>query len=336
MAAWFNKKTSEAMAKMAESLKAESLGRAQAEEKLRSEIESKAAMERKVKAEAEKMLLTQYDKYNVMVERAEAKAKEAMATAGARAEEAEEKWHYYAAALAQAEEKLSRAKEQIKTEAIARFRAEERLKSESEERKRVEAQVEGAMATAKAKEEEKIHSHEAVLTDAPEKLIEAQGQVKAKAVAKAKDSPKTEIKERQSLITQSVEGVPNFKGIHRGVFHPRNIKRKFVLLLVLAIFSALTFALNVANDPSVAEPGGAMTQEQIRGRDTLVGSGTDGEQLNSDVAADLSLGSLNEPAADMTNAPALNYGSEDTVTFKVNEGTSVAVSDAQSLTIRAN
>jgi hypothetical protein len=335
VAAWFNKKTAEAMAKMAESLKAESLARAQAEEKLRAELESKAAMERKVKAEAEKMLLTQYNKYSVLVERAEAKAKEAMATAGARSEEAEEKVHYYAAALAQAEEKLSRAKEQIKTEAIARVRAEERLKSESEKRKRVEAQVEGAMAAAKAKEEEKIHSHEAVLTDVQEKLIEAKGQVKAKAVAKAKHDSKIEIKERQRLITQSVEGAHSFKQIHQGVFHPGNIKRKFILLLVLAIFSALTFALNLANDPSVAEPGGSMTREQTPAQDTLVGSDTDGEQLNSDVVADLSGGSLNEPAADMASAPASNYLSEDTITFEVEEEKSVSVSDIQALTITA-
>jgi hypothetical protein len=336
MAAWFNKKSAEAMAQMAESLKAESLARAQAEEKLRAELESKAAMERKVKSEAEKMLLTQYNKYRVMVERAEAKAKEAMARAGARAEEAEEKVQYYAAALAKAEEKLRRVKEQIKTEAIARFRAEERLKSEREKRKRVDAQVECAMADAKAKEEKNIHSHESALTDAQVKLIEAKGQVKAKAISKAKDGPKAEIQEHQSLITQYVEGAHSFERSRWGVFHPRNIKRKFVLLLVLAIFSALTFALNVANDPSVAEPGGAMTQEQTPARDTLVGSDTDGEQLNSDVAAYLSGGSLNEPAADMTNAPALNYGSRDTVIFKDTEGKSVPVSNAKSLTITAN
>ena len=81
MAAWFNKKTARAMAKMAESLKAESRARAQAEEKLRVEIETKSAIERKVKAEAEKMLLTQFNRYSVLVERADAKAKVAMASA---------------------------------------------------------------------------------------------------------------------------------------------------------------------------------------------------------------------------------------------------------------
>ncbi len=378
MAAWFNKKSAEAMAKMAESLKAESLARAQAEEKLRAEIESKAAMERKVKAEAEKLLLTQYNKYNVMVERAEAKAKEAMARAEAQVKEADQKVLSYEAALAQTEEKLSQAKEQIKTEAIARVRAEEMLKSESEERKRVEAQVEDAMAAAKTKEEEKFHSHEValtkaqekiqsyevalteaqekvhlhevaltkaqekiqsyevVLTKAQEKLIEPKGQVRAKAVAKATHGPKVGIKERQRLITQSVEGAHSFERIHRGVFHPGNIKRKFILLLVLAIFSALTFALNVSDDPSAAGPGGAVTQEETSAPDTLAGSDTNGEQPNSDVTADLSGGSLTEPAADMTNVPVLNYGSEENVIFKVNEGKSVPASDAQSLTITAN
>jgi len=54
----------------------------------------------------------------------------------------------------------------------------------------------------------------------------------------------------------------------------------------------------------VAEPGDAMTQEQ-------------------------------RPAVDMTNAPTLDSGSEDNVTFKVNEEKSVPVSDDQSLTIKA-
>lgn len=337
------------MAKMAESLKAESLARAQAEEKLKAEIESKAAMERKVKAEAEKMLIAQYNKYNAMVERAEAKAKEAMARVGAQVEEAEQKILSYEEALAQAEERLNQAKEQMKTEAIARAKAEERLKSEREERKRVEAQVECAMAAAKAKEEEKVHLHEVALTEAQEKiqsyemalseakekLIEAKGQVRAKAVATATHGPKVGIKERQRLISQSVDGGHGFKRIHGPVFHPGNIKRKFILLLVLVIFSALTFGLNIADEPSVAEPGGAMTQEQAPAPDTLAGSDNDGEQVNSDVAADLSGGSLTEPAPGMTNAPVLNNGIEDNVTFKVNEK-SVPVSGVQSLTITAN
>ncbi|MCP4607175.1 MAG: hypothetical protein GY845_00470 [Planctomycetes bacterium] len=333
MAAWFNKKTAEAMARMAESLKAESLARAEAEEKLRAELESKAAMERKVKAEAEKMLLDQYSKYNALVERAEARAKEAMATAGAQADEAEEKVRYYAAALAQVEEKLNEAKERIKTEAIARVRAEERLKSESEDRKRFEAQVEGSMGAAKAKEEEKVHWQEAAAAKAQKEQIESKGQVKAKAAAKAKDGPKAGIKERQRHFERPVERVRTFTRIQGHIFHPENIKRKFILLLVLVIFSALTFGLNIVDEPS--GPGGAMTQEQNPAPDTLAGSDTDGEQLKSDASADTSGGSLTEPAVDMTNAPGLNYGSKDDVTFKDDEVKSVPVTDFQSLTITA-
>jgi len=367
MAAWFNKKTARAMAKMADSLKAESLARAQAEEKLRVEIETKTAMERKVKAEAEKMLLAQFNKYSVQVERAEAKTKEAIGAASAQAKEAEGKIQLYASALAQAEEKLSEAQEQLKAEALARAKAEESLKAESEERKRVEAQVEDAIAAAKAKAEEKFHSYAAALTEtqeklsqakeqmktealarakaeekvqsyevslteAQEKLIEAKGQVMAKAVAKAKKGPKTEIKDRQRIFERPEKGVYTFGRIRRHVFHPGNIKRKIILLLVLVIFSALTFSLSVANDPVVVERSGVMTPAP----ETIVGSDTDREQLISDVAAEPSLGSLKGSAPGMTYAPAVNYRSEDHVTFKVSERKSVPISDTQLLTITAN
>lgn len=350
MAAWFNKKTAEALAKMAEDLKAESLARSEAEEKLRAELDSKAAMERKVKAEAEKLLLEQYNKYSVLVEKAKAESKEVMARAMAQAKESEEKVHYYAAALAQAEEKLNEAEERFKIEAIARVRAEEMLKSESEERQRIEAQLEDALAAAKAKEEEKVHSQEAAVTNVQEKLqsnkvvsaktqekrTESQGQVGSKAAAKVKHGPKAGMKERQRLIKHPVDGVHSGKRNHRGVFHPGNIKRKIILLLVLVIFSAFTFALNVAEKPSVAGPGGAMIREVMPAPDALAGRDTYGEQLKSDAAADTSGVSLAEPAVDMTNAPAFNYGSKDDVAFKVNEGMSVPVTDVQSLTLTAN
>ncbi|MHC4534165.1 MAG: hypothetical protein ACYS6K_09445 [Planctomycetota bacterium] len=318
MAAWFNKKTARAMAEMAESLKVESLARAQAEEKLRAEIEGKAAMERKVKAEAEKLLVSQFNKYNAMVERAESKAKEAMATARDQVKGAEKKVLSYEVALAQAEEKLSEAKEQLMAEALGRARAEESLKAESEERKRVEAQVAESIATAKANAEEKILSYAGILTET-DKLSEAKEQEKAGAIAfakvKAEDGLKCERKESQGFDAQSAEAINTFGRTRRGVFHPGNIKRKCILLLVLAIFSALTFELNVADEPPVTEFGGAMTPERI----ALEGSDTDGEQLNSDAAADPSFGTLTEPAADMSNAPALESGSEDNVTFKVDE-----------------
>ena len=75
MCAWFSNKTARAMAKMAESLKAESQARAEAEQKVKAAIESKAEIERKVKAEAEKILIDQFNKYNALVEKAELKAK---------------------------------------------------------------------------------------------------------------------------------------------------------------------------------------------------------------------------------------------------------------------
>jgi hypothetical protein len=348
MAAWFNKKKDKTTAQIAESLKAESLARAEAEEKLRAELECKAAMERKVKAEAEKMLLDQYNKYSALVEKAKAEAKEAMAKAGAQTEEAEEKVHYYAAALAQAEEKLSEAQERIKIEAIARVRAEERLKSENEERQRIEAQLEDALTSTQAKEEAKVHSQEAAVTNAQEKLqsneavsaktqenrIEAEGQVSAKVAAKVKECPKAGIKESQRLKKQPVDGVHSGKRNYRDVFHPGNIKRKIILLLVLVIFSALAFALNIGQKPSVTEPNGAKNQIPVPGSSS--GSDTDREHLKSDMSADISGGSLAEPATNMTNAPAFNYGSKDDVTLKVNEGMSVPVLNVQSSTLTAN
>jgi hypothetical protein len=256
----------------------------------------------------------------------------------------------YASALAGAEEKLSEAEEQLKVEFIARTEAEKNLNVEREERKRVEARIEDAVAAAEAKVEEKIQSHEvalseaqekiqsheAALTEAREKLSEAKGQAKAKAVAKAKHGLKAEIKERQRHFERPVEGVATLGRIRRHIFHPGNIKRKFVLLLVLAIFSALTFAFNAADEPSVAEPGGVMTLEQGPARDTLVVSDADGEQVNSEAAADMSGVSSNEPVPDMSNAPVLNYESEDNVTFKDDEEKSVPVSDVQSLIITAS
>ncbi len=338
MATWFNKKTARAMAQMAESLKAESLARAQAEEKFRAEIEAKNAMERKVKAEAEKMLVAQFNRYSVLVERAKAETKEAIAAASAQAKEAEGKIQLYASALAQAEEKLSETQEQLKAEALARAKAEKNLKAEKEERKRVEAQVEDAIAAGKAKAEEKFQSYASALTETEEKSNEAEEQVEVGAIAKAKteDGLKLERKERQSFDAQPAEVINTLGRSCRPIFHPVNIKRKIILLLVLAIFSALTFALNVANDPLESEPGGTVIREQTPAPETIVGSDTDRGQLNSDVAAEPSIGGLNGSGPVMTNAPALDYESPDNVTFKVSERKSVPVSDTQLLTITAN
>lgn len=321
MAAWYNKKAAREIAKMAESLKAESRARAQAEEKLRAEIETKAAIERKVKAEAEKMLLTQFNRYNVLVERAEAKAKEAMATARAQVSEAEEKVQSYRAALAQAEEQLNEAKEQLKAEALARAEAQESLKFEREERKRIEAQLEDALAAGKANAEEEVQPDAAPMGEAQQKPIEAEGEVKTKAIAQAKEVPKIEVKERQRFLEQPEEGIYTVGRIRRHIFHPVNVKRKIVLLLVLAIFSAITFALSVGGGPPPANS---------------TESNTDKELLSSDVSADSSLESLDGPAPDMADAPPLSNESSENVTFKVDEEKSVPVSGTQLLTIPTN
>lgn len=121
--AWFARKKARAMTKMEEKLKAESLARAKAEERLKKEIENRASVERKVKAEAEKMLHTQYRNYSVMAERAEAQAKKEIAAARAQAKEAVEKAQSYAEALSKVEQKITKAQEQAKTEAIAGAKA---------------------------------------------------------------------------------------------------------------------------------------------------------------------------------------------------------------------
>jgi len=337
MAAWFNKKTARAMAQMAESLKAESLARAQAEEKLRAEIEAKNAMELKVKAEAEKLLVSQFNRYSLLVERAKAETKEAISAASAQAKDVEGKIQFYASALAQAKEKLSETQEQLKAEALARAKAEESLKAEREERERVEAQVEDAIAAAKAKAEEKVRSYAAALAETEEKSNEAKEQLEVGAIAEAKteDGLKWEREERQSSDAQPAEVIYTSGRSRRPIFHPVNIERKITLLLVLAIFSALTFTLSVVHGPSLAEPGGAMIREQTPAPETIVVSDTDGGQLNSDVSGEPFIGGLSGSGPVMTNAPALNYESSDNVTFKVSERKIVPVSDAQSLTITA-
>ena len=365
MAAWFNKKTARAMAKMAENLKAESQARAEAEEKLKAEIETKALMERKVKAEAEKMLVAQFNKYSVQVERAEDKAKEAMTKARDQIKEAKEKVLSYEVALFRAEEKLNEAQKQLKAEALARItaeekleseieerkrveaqvedaiadaksEAEEKLKSEIEERKRVEAQVEDAIAAANAKAEEKVKSYEAALSKAQAKLTEAKGQVKTQTIAKAKKGTKTGIKERQRFFEQPAEGIYTLGRVRRNVFHLGNIKRKIILLLVLAIFSALTFALSVANDPPVPEPDGSMIQGKTPRPVILGESEKKSEQLNSDVAADPSIENLDGPASDMADVLSLNYESSDNIAFKADAEKSVPVSGIKLLTITAS
>ena len=315
------------MEKMEERLKAESQARAKAEERLKAEIEARASVEQKVKAEAEKMLLTQYRNYSVMAERVEAQAKQETAAAKAEAKEAVEKARSYATALAQAEEKLIKAQENAKTEAMARAKAEEELKDEREERQRVEAQAKEEIAAAKAEAkdaEEKVRSYAAALSQAEKKLSKAQEKpmTEAMAMAKTEEALKVQSTERKSLDAQPPQKIKTFKLIRRHLFHLKTAKRKFALFLALAILSviALTFAVSVVNDPPVAEQGSAMTQEDKPVPITLMGNDPDGKKLTYNVVTGPSHGSLSGTAPDMTYTPASNYNGPDSFTFSLNDG----------------
>ena len=344
----FNKKKANAMAKIEERLKAESQARAKAEQMLRAEIEARASAEQKVKAEAEKMLLTQYRRYSVLAERAEAQAKEAIAAAEAKAEE---KVRSYAAALNQAEEKLAKAEEMAKTEALTRAKAaEEGLKAEIEERQRVEAQAKEAIAAAEAEAEEKIRSYAEALNQAEEKLTKAKEKTKSEALTRAKaeesllasakaeaEVGKAKSKEPKSLNAQPPQKIKTFKLFHRHLFHLKTAKRKFALFLALAILSAiaLTFGVSVVNDAPVAEPGSAMTQEEKPVPITLMASDPDGEQITYNIVKGPSHGSLSGTAPSMTYTPALNYNGPDNFTFSVNDGKADSDQEMISITVLA-
>jgi hypothetical protein len=74
------------------------------------------------------------------------------------------------------------------------------------------------------------------------------------------------------------------------------------------------------NDPPVAEPGSATTQEEKPVPITLMGSDPDGEQLTYNIITGPSHGSLSGTAPGMTYTPALNYNGPDSFTFSVNDG----------------
>ncbi|HUU17214.1 MAG TPA: Ig-like domain-containing protein [Sedimentisphaerales bacterium] len=338
MVALFNKKKAKAMAEIEERLKAESQARAEVEERLREEIEARATVEQKVKDETDKMLLTQYHRYSVLAERAEAQAKKEIVAAKAEAKEAIEKARSYAAALYQAEENLTQAQEITRTEAIARAKAEEDLNAEREEQQRIEAQAKEEIAAAKAEAEEKVRSYAEALNQAEEKLNEAKEQVRAETIvrAKAEEDLKAESKERQSLDAQPAETIKTFKPIRRNIFHPTNIKRKIALLSVLAIFTAIAFALSVTTHPLLVEPGSAITQENTPAPITLMESDTDAEQLTYNTAIGPSHGSLSPTAPSITYTPALNRNNPDNFVLKANDGNSIPALDIQSSTIKVN
>ena len=125
---------------------------------------------------------------------------------------------------------------------------------------------------------------------------------------------------RQNI--KPVETIKTLKRICPHVFLPGAINRKFALLLALAILSviALTFGVSMLNDPPVAEPGSATTQEEKPVLINLMGSDPDGEQLTYNVVTGPSHGSLSGTAPNMTYTPALNYNGPDSFTFSVNDG----------------
>jgi len=129
-------------------------------------------------------------------------------------------------------------------------------------------------------------------------------------------------KEKAKAEVQPVETIKTFKRICQHVFLPGAIKRKFTLLLALAILSviALKFGVSVLNDPPVAEPGSATTQEEKPVPITLMGSDPDGEELTYNIITGPSHGSLSGTAPGMTYTPALNYNGPDSFTFSVNDG----------------
>jgi hypothetical protein len=288
-----------------------------------------------VKAEAEKLLIDQFNKYSVQLEKAEAKANEALERSECQVKEAEEKVMSYESALARAEESLNEANERLRSEALARLKAEEMLRLESEERKRLEAEFEERIAAAEAKAEERVRSYGAALSEVQAKLVEAEGQVQAKSPAKSNDVPKAGVKEDTGFSEQPEDGACTFERTRRSFFHLGNIKRKFILLLVLVIFTTLTFALSVADNPPATEPDGIKMQDKTPERVGLAASNTDRKQFNTDSAADPSPGSLEAPAPDVTDSPSLNYEGSDDITFKADEEKRVPVSGTKLLTITA-
>jgi hypothetical protein len=349
MVALFNTKKAKAMAEIEERLKAESQARAKAEERLKAEIEARTTMEQKVKDETEKMLLTQYRNYSVLAERTEAQAKKEIAAAKAEAKEAIEKAHSYEEALSQAEEKLNKAQEMARIEAIARAKAEEDLKAKMKERQSPEAQAKEEIEAVKAEAEEKVRSYVEALNLAEEKLNEAKEQVRTETIVRAKAEEellisekdeaaagKAESDERQSLDAQPAETIKIFKRNRRHIFHPRNIKRKIALLSVLAIFSVIAFALSVANYLPMVEPDSAITQEQTPAPITLMESDTDAEQLTYNAAIGTSHGSLSQTVPSITYTPALNRNNPDNFVSRVNDRNNIPALDTQSSAIKVN
>ncbi len=260
-----------------------------------------------------------------------------------------------AKAMAKIEERLkvesearAKAEQRLKAELQTRAAAERKVKAEAEKMlstqyrrhsvlaERIEAKAKKVIEAAKkeAKEaEEIVRSYAAALTQAEEKLAKAKEKARTDALnrAKAEDNllvsakaeaaaGKAESEEQQRIEAQPAETIKTFKRIRHYVFHPGAIKRKFTFFSALAILSVIAFGVSTLNDPPVAEPGSATTQEETPVPITLMGSDPDGEQLTYNVVTGPSYGSLSGTAPSMTYTPALNYNGPDSFTFSVNDG----------------
>jgi hypothetical protein len=322
-----------------EQLEAEAFARAEAEEKLKSESEERKRIEAQIEeaiASGEARVGEEVKSYEAALMETQGKLKEAqeqLKAEGLVRAEAEEKVRSYEAALAEAQEQLSEAKERLRAEALARAEAEERLKSKSEEQKRRETPAEEAIVTTKAEAEEKVQSSEAALTEIREKLTKAKGQVRTKAVAKARGVSKVDIQERRRFFEQPVEGIYVLGQNRRSIFHLGDIRRKIVLLLVLGIFSALTFALSVTDNPPVSGPGDIEIQEKTPERDSSVRSDADRERPDSEATADALPEDPEATSSGMTNASSLENEGIEKNAVEADKEKTVPASDTQLLII---
>lgn len=298
MIAWINKKESMAMTKMAIKLKIESIAREKAEERLRAVIDAKAAFERQAQAQVEQKLRRQYERYDTLVERIETQTKVEMSKVNAQLQEMLERVNSYKAELDQKEERLNEAQGQLKAETTSKLMAYENL--------RVERRL-----SRKA---------EAILIEGIAKV-----RVELKPI---------KFKEYRRTGIQSVEVINNFKLSHQSFFHPRHVKRKIALLAVLAIFSAIIFALSMAKNPLASEPGYEVTREGAQAT-ALMGSSINVEKPTNNKSAGLFGGSMTGPAAGTSYTPASKSNNEEDVGLQVNDKKSITDLDNQP-TIKKN
>jgi hypothetical protein len=331
---FFGREKASAITKMEEKLKAESRARAIAQEKLRIEIETRTAAEQKVEAQAQQKLLTQHHRYSALAERIKTEAKEEIAKVKAQGKEALGKLDSYTAELNQKEEKLKEIQEKLKNETAAKDKAQEALKVERDQHRKAEAQAKEEITKVKAQAKEaleKLDSSQAELNQKEKQLKEAQEKLaKAKEsryiaedVAGAKEEGiRDKSKEQQDIYPQPIETANILIRICRNIIHPKSKKTKVALFSVLATLSvlAIAFGVSVVNNPPVARPGSATTQEDEPVSITLMASEPDREHLTYNIVQGPSYGSLSGKAPKMTYTPASNYNGQDSFTFSIDDG----------------